>query len=429
MAKALNFKTQSLSGFTVKSNTTTDDTAIVVDIPVNKINEVKQDFIIHDDTVSIIAESIMRDGQLDPCIVTPSKDGNTYDLLSGRHRRRAVIEAGLSTVKCIIKNNLTEQEKELIILNTNLNRNNDYLPSELAFAYKRKFELLKDNTDGSAMEVIAEENKISRKKVQRYISLTKLIKPLLNRVDNGSIPFIAGVQLSKLSDIAQAKVFEYLINHTECKITTNNVADVRLNYDNLDVVFYPEEQVIEEQYFEPDNSAISYTETVEKELTPTEKEKSSTSTEEPIEEKTPISTPKVDVPIPPTSDEVIKVDNLSTLNDEEDAINNFVESLTAKKTKNGISTIKEFSATAKELNIEIGGISFLCIFGKHINGAYLAIPNFGVATEMALDDYDYNLKQLLNARMDGFNVDEVMDYEQYIAQELARIVTKELNNM
>lgn len=229
----MNIKKQSLSfAITeqdVANNSMSENT--IVDIPIDKIREIsEQPFIIHEDTINTLVDSIKRNGQLDPCVVTQSKDNlDMYDLLAGRHRKRACELAGLKTVKCIIKSNLSADEKELIIIDTNTERNNDYLPSELAFAFKRKEELLSKTTN-SAIKVIANESNLSRKKVYRYIRLTHLIKPLLSRVDGGSIPLIAGVELSYLTDKEQGDVFTYLINHaSDCKITTEKA---RLIKDN-----------------------------------------------------------------------------------------------------------------------------------------------------------------------------------------------------
>lgn len=229
----MNIKKQSLSfAITeqdVANNSMSENT--IVDIPIDKIREIsEQPFIIHEDTINTLVDSIKRNGQLDPCVVTQSKDNSDmYDLLAGRHRKRACELAGLKTCKCIIRNNLSDDEKELIIIDTNTERNNNYLPSELAFAFKRKEELLSKTTN-SAIKVIANESNLSRKKVYRYIRLTYLIKPLLSRVDGGSIPLIAGVELSYLTDKEQGDVFTYLINHaSDCKITTEKA---RLIKDN-----------------------------------------------------------------------------------------------------------------------------------------------------------------------------------------------------
>ena len=196
------------------------------------IEDNKQRFQIHDDTIEQLAERIAKDGQLSPCIVVPLSDGK-YELIDGRHRRRAVIKAGLPTTKCIIKTNLTDKEKQTIRLTSNLIRNNDYLPSELAFAYKELAEL-------EDMKTISEETNLSKKKIYRYIRLTNLIEPLLNRVDGGSIPVIAAVELSYLTEQQQKQLFEFLLNHSDCKITTAIARDIKEQPENLYNVFYAE---------------------------------------------------------------------------------------------------------------------------------------------------------------------------------------------
>ena len=194
------------------------------------IEDNSQRFQIHDETIEQLAERIAKDGQLSPCIVAPLPNGK-YELIDGRHRRRAVIKAGLPTTKCIIKTNLTDKEKQTIRLTCNLIRNNDYLPSELAFAYKELAEL-------EDMKTISEETNLSKKKIYRYIRLTKLIEPILNRVDNGSIPIIAAVEISYLTEQQQKTLFEFLLNHSDCKITTANARSIKENPDDLETVFY-----------------------------------------------------------------------------------------------------------------------------------------------------------------------------------------------
>ena len=194
------------------------------------IEDNSQRFQIHDETIEQLAERIAKDGQLSPCIVAPLPNGK-YELIDGRHRRRAVIKAGLPTTKCIIKTNLTDKEKQTIRLTSNLIRNNDYLPSELAFAYKELAEL-------ENMKPISEETNLSKKKIYRYIRLTKLIESILNRVDNGSIPIIAAVEISYLTEQQQKTLFEFLLNHSDCKITTTNARDIKENPDDLETVFY-----------------------------------------------------------------------------------------------------------------------------------------------------------------------------------------------
>ncbi len=205
----------------------------------NQIVEIKNDLIIednnqrfkiHDETIEQLAERIAKDGQLSPCIVAPLLNGK-YELIDGRHRRRAVIKAGLPTTKCIIKTNLSDKEKQTIRLTSNLIRNNDYLPSELAYAYKELAEL-------EDMKTISEETNLSKKKIYRYIRLTYLIEPFLNRVDNGTIPVIAAVELSYLTEQQQKSLFQFLLNHSDCKINTVNARQIKENPDDLEAVFY-----------------------------------------------------------------------------------------------------------------------------------------------------------------------------------------------
>lgn len=62
---------------------------------------------------------------------------------------------------------------------------------------------------------------------------------------------------------------------------------------------------------------------------------------------------------------------------------------------------REYKVTARELSIDSHGLSFLCVAGTHINGAYIAIINFGISAELsALNDTSYNANRIYEA----FNV-------------------------
>ena len=209
------------------------------------VEDNNQHFQIHDDTIEQLAERIAKDGHLSPCIVAPLPDGR-YELIDGRHRRRAVIMAGLPTTKCIIKTNLSDQTKKTIRLTSNLIRNNDYLPSELAFAYKELAEL-------EDLQTISEETKRSKKKIYRYIRLTNLIQPLLNRVDSGTIPVIAAVELSYLSREVQGTVFQYMLNNPSFKITTETARIIKFNGHSFPAVL---EVIAENQRKETENDGV-----------------------------------------------------------------------------------------------------------------------------------------------------------------------------
>ena len=60
-------------------------------------------------------------------------------------------------------------------------------------------------------------------------------------------------------------------------------------------------------------------------------------------------------------------------------------------------TMKSYEVTAKEVSIDCHGLNFLCIYGTHINGGYVAILNWGVAAELSPSEKGYNTEQILAA--------------------------------
>lgn len=214
----------------------------IVEIDVNAIDEIdNQPQKIHEDKIDRIAESMNIVGQLDPIIVIPNqKQENRYILIAGRHRRRACIKLGLNKVKAVIRKETNPDKQRLMLLATNNDRNTDYSPSELAFSYKEQTELLKKLGSKSTASQVAEGNNTNRKTVHKYIQLTKLISPLLSRVDSNSITVGAGYELSFLSTEEQTKVFNFILNHPDkSKIDKDIARAIRLSPDDLQNIFYP----------------------------------------------------------------------------------------------------------------------------------------------------------------------------------------------
>lgn len=444
----MNIKKQSLN-FAITNNDVTNNGMnenTIVDIPINKIKEIsEQPFIIHEDTINTLVDSIKRNGQLDPCVVTQSKDNSDmYDLLAGRHRKRACELAGLKTVKCIIKSNLSADEKELIIIDTNTERNNDYLPSELAFAFKRKEELLSKTTN-SAIKVIADESNLSRKKVYRYIRLTHLIKPLLSRVDGGSIPLIAGVELSYLTDKEQGDVFTFLINNASvCKITTEKARLIKDNPADYEAILKGVfSSVGTPQLEDVDNLSTEQVEQVSEKLSNTSiSSKKVTDKAEknfdanPIENEDNLSTEQVEHSSTKSSDTTIKneesffnnektqnsetnisdidsvededdVDNLSTLQVEntgrtrvntlEDNLIELVISVThvdsyicnfySKKEVTKLLCYSKFDETINEININSDG-TYISFSSKNYNKFISLVNIYDLAREYIKNNYD-----------------------------------------
>ena len=102
-----------------------------------------------------------------------------------------------------------------MVVDYNINRE-DLLPSEKAKAYKLKLDAMKrqgQRTDLTsrqlgtklrADEILAEKAEDSARQIQRYVRLNKLIPPLLDAVDAGTLKFVPAADfLSHLSEKEQ----------------------------------------------------------------------------------------------------------------------------------------------------------------------------------------------------------------------------------
>ena len=146
-----------------------------------------------------LVESIQRNGVMTPAMVRRKEDGR-YELISGHRRCRACALAGLTTLKCEVRE-LTRDEAVIIMVESNLQRS-VILPSEKAFAYKMKYEAMKQKSGrrkGSrpghsikgkkTVQIMGEEAGESPKQLQRYLKIAELIPELMQMLDKGEISF------------------------------------------------------------------------------------------------------------------------------------------------------------------------------------------------------------------------------------------------
>ena len=146
-----------------------------------------------DEAMEEAAASIAKYGVLVPGIVRPRPEGG-YELVSGHRRKRGSELAGKTTMPVLVRE-LDDDEATIIMVDSNLQREK-ILPSEKAFAYRMKLEALKhqgqrhDLTLERGVPKLPARDKIAQEAgescgltVTRYISLTKLISPLLAMVD------------------------------------------------------------------------------------------------------------------------------------------------------------------------------------------------------------------------------------------------------
>lgn len=172
-----------------------------------------------EDRMESLCKSIADIGVIDPITVRPLPDG-TYQVLAGRHRRKASIRIGAETIPAIIRSDISDYQAAMIMLDTNLERRAELSYSEKAYAYKMRMDLQHsrgrrtDLEGGKKVDTLGElgkENKESRRTVAYLIRLTYLTLPLLEMVDEGTLGFKVAVAISYLSQETQEKLYEEII--------------------------------------------------------------------------------------------------------------------------------------------------------------------------------------------------------------------------
>ena len=103
-------------------------------------------------------ESIKNFEIMQPLIVRPIKDGK-YQILAGHNRRSCARELGITKYPCIIKENLSDDEAKIYLIDTNLCTRDKISPMERARAYKIKYDTYKKrNIETSMVEEIRKDN-------------------------------------------------------------------------------------------------------------------------------------------------------------------------------------------------------------------------------------------------------------------------------
>ena len=171
--------------------------------------------VLDDEAMLKTVESMVRFGVLNPLIVRPRAEGG-YEIISGHRRQHAAQLAGMKTLPVIVRQ-LDDDQAILQMVESNLQRET-IRPSERAFAYKMKMEVLKHqgartdltlNQVGQKLrgvtsrDLMAQEAGDNARNIQRYIRLTHLIPELLELVDQKKISFNPAVELSYLTDAEQ----------------------------------------------------------------------------------------------------------------------------------------------------------------------------------------------------------------------------------
>ncbi len=172
--------------------------------------------------------SIRESGVLTPVILRKKADGN-YEAISGHRRCFACRYLHMETIPAVVRE-MSDEDAVIWMVNSNIQRTN-ILPSEKAKAYQMKMAALAKQgkrTDLTAQESsrqkdgkwkretaekIGEEAGYSGRQVQRFLRLNHLIPELLERVDDGTLSFSVGVELSYLKQGQQKLLLQYQEAH------------------------------------------------------------------------------------------------------------------------------------------------------------------------------------------------------------------------
>ena len=160
-----------------------------------------------------LCDSIREYGILSPLLARPVEHG--YEIVSGHRRRAAALKLGLETLPVLVRE-MTDDEATILMVDSNIQREN-LLPSEKAFAYKMKMEAIKHQGKVTSRQLVGKLESAdliaegeSGRTVQRYIRLTYLAKPILDLIDQGRIAFSPGVELSYLTKVEQAELWDIM---------------------------------------------------------------------------------------------------------------------------------------------------------------------------------------------------------------------------
>lgn len=191
--------------FKTEDERQTDQQERILTVPAEQVfSYARQPYTIDRPTPDLVRlmDSIERVGIAEPLIVRPRESGG-YEIISGHRRDYCGKVVGLETRPVIVRQ-YTDEEADILVVDYNINRE-DLLPSEKAKAYKLKLDAMKrqgvreDLTSDQlgpkllgarSNELLAEQVNESKTQVQRYVRLNKLIPPLMEQVDSGTLKFV-----------------------------------------------------------------------------------------------------------------------------------------------------------------------------------------------------------------------------------------------
>lgn len=177
-------------------------------------------------------ESIKKNGILNPVIVRSTSPGK-YEMLAGHNRMNAGRLAGLGKIPAFIKEDLSDEDAYIYVIETNLMQRSfsDLYPSEKAVILEMQYE--KVASQGKRTDIISElkalekgelsetddpgtdsrgrlakEYGLSGRTIARLLRINCLAEAWKIEVDNDTIALMAGVELSYIPEQLQKHLYK-----------------------------------------------------------------------------------------------------------------------------------------------------------------------------------------------------------------------------
>lgn len=183
-----------------------------------------------------MVESVREHGILIPVIVQKIADG--YEMLSGHNRWNAAKIVGITKIPAIIKENLTEREAYVYVIETNMLQRSfeELLPSEKAAVLAERYEKVMcqgrrndileeiavlngmdasetcghDVHKSKSRDFIGKDYGMTGRNIARYMRLNQTTDQIKEMVDEGTMAMVTAVELSYLSEDEQRQVCKTL---------------------------------------------------------------------------------------------------------------------------------------------------------------------------------------------------------------------------
>ncbi len=182
--------------------------------------------------------SVESVGIITPLIICLDEEDGLYEVIAGNNRLNVAKKLDLYEVPVVIKSDLTEDEKVILVTETNIQRSfDDMMYSERAVAIKDYYNAIKRqgkrkdliDSDKEQEEVASATEKFSLGPTQiwKYTKFCNLIEQLQNLVDTKKLPFNIGVEIASLPVKWQELIFEVFENKELKQLSLKTIKELK----------------------------------------------------------------------------------------------------------------------------------------------------------------------------------------------------------